>query len=87
MDAVTRLYKTPHLWSFRPCVVAFVVSHDARPEGYEAGATMAAYKIGSRKMILNTSRILENINRHPSGTLPSAQSGHIRQPVAVASAA
>jgi hypothetical protein len=43
---------------------AFAVCH--WPAGYAAGTLLGAYKLGAGRIVLNTMRILENLDRHPA---------------------
>lgn len=45
---------------------AFAVCHSSRPDGFASGVMLGVYPFGSGKFVLNTFRILDNIDKHPA---------------------
>jgi hypothetical protein len=45
---------------------AFAVCHSSRPDGYAAGTMLSVHGFGGGKLVLNTFRILENVDNHPA---------------------
>lgn len=45
---------------------AFAVCHSSRPDGYAAGVMLGSYRLGQGRIVLNTFRLLENVDRHPA---------------------
>ena len=45
---------------------AFAICHSSRPDGYAAGVMLGAYRLGAGKFLLNTFRLLEEVDRHPA---------------------
>jgi hypothetical protein len=45
---------------------AFALCHSGAPGGYASGVLVAAYRFGNGMFILNTLKVLENIDNHPA---------------------
>ena len=45
---------------------AIAICHSAPPAGYASGTMIGAYNFGAGKVVLNTFRVLGNIDKHPA---------------------
>jgi len=45
---------------------AFAICHSSRPDGFASGVMLGVYPFGAGKIVVNTLRVLDNVDKHPA---------------------